>query len=813
MKVTLNWLKQYVDFDWSPEELTERLTLLGLEVEGVTRLAGEFEGVVVAQVITRDKHPNADKLSVCRVADGKGERQIVCGAQNFQPGDKVPLILPGASLPMKPGDKEPFTIKVGKIRSVESHGMMCSPAELGLPDQVDGLLILPADAKVGQPLAEHLGRAGSDVVYDLEITPNRPDLNSVLGIAREIAALTGNPLRIPVSAALPSAGGTTPVAVRLEASDLCPRYTAQVIRGVRVGPSPAWLRSSLEKVGLRSINNVVDVSNYVMLETGQPLHTFDLNLIAKSQAEGGKLQPTLVVRRALAGELFTTLDGRSHVLTAETLLIADTEKGIALAGVMGGQNTEIQDTTTDVLIESAYFTPTHVRRTSKSLGLRTDASYRYERGADPEAAASAGRRCAELILATAGGTLDGDLVDARVADGETKVLTLRHDRVAALLGIEIPVADQIGMLVRLGLTAEGAADASGVTRFGVPSWRVDLKREVDLIEEIARLYGVDRIPSTTPRRASGSHDFDAVYDQLAEIRRFVGSLGLYEAQGQTLINDASAKLVVETPVLLANPLSSDMNALRPSLIPGLIDSLSHNLTRRNGDVQLFEVGRVFSRNGDAVKEGWRLAFALTGARNPLFWSGADRDATCDLSDLKGIVEEVLEYLGLRGVVVTRRPEVTALWVESATLALGGKLVLGQMGQMQPVLAKRRELRDAVLLAELDLDILLARRNSAKSFKPLPQFPSVRRDIAMMVPESVTHDAVLNVVRQAKPANLESIEAFDVFRGRQVPAGQKSLAYALTFRAADRTLREEDVAPVYAKLVAGFRDTLSAVIRE
>ena len=813
MKVTLNWLRQYVDFDWSPEELTERLTMLGLEVEGVTRLTGEFEGVVVAQVITRDKHPNADKLSVCRVADGKGERQIVCGAQNFQAGDKVPLILPGASLPPKPGDKEPFTIKVGKIRGVESHGMMCSPAELGLPDPVDGLLILPADAKVGQPLAEHLGRSGSDVVYDLEITPNRPDLNSLLGIAREIAALTGNALRVPAVPQLPAAGGGTPVAVRLEAPDFCPRYTAQVLRGVRVGPSPDWLRSALEKVGLRSINNVVDVSNYVMLETGQPLHTFDLNLIAKASTDAGQTLPTLVIRRAAAGEAFTTLDGKLHALSAETLLIADAEKGIALAGVMGGLNTEIRDTTTDVLIESAYFVPTHVRRTSKSLGLRTDASYRYERGADPEAALTAGRRCAELILATAGGTLDGDLVDARAAAPEIKTIELRHDRVAALLGVDIPPAEQTGMLVRLGLAVDSAGTDGGSTCFRIPSWRVDMKREVDLIEEIARLYGVDRIPSTTPRRATGSHAFDAVYDQLAEIRRLVASLGLHEAQGQTLINDVAARLVVENPVLLANPLSSDMNALRPSLIPGLIDSLSHNLSRRNGDVQLFEMGRVFTRQGEGVKEGWRLAFALTGARSPQFWSGADREETCDLSDLKGILEEVLEYLGLRGVQVSRRAEVTPLWVESATLALGGKLQLGQMGQLQPLLAKRRELRDAVLLAELDLDLLLARQSTAKSFKPLPQFPAVRRDIAMIVPESVTHEAVLGVVRQVKPPNLESIEAFDVFRGRHVPAGQKSLAYALTFRAPDRTLREEDVTPVHAKLVTGFREALAAVIRE
>ena len=811
MKVTLNWLKNHVDFDWSPEELTERLTLLGLEVEGVKRLAGAFEGIVVAQVLSRDKHPNADKLSVCRVADGRGERQIVCGAQNFQAGDKVPLILPGASLPPKAGDQEPFVIKVGKIRGVESHGMMCSPAELGLPDAVDGLLILPPTAPVGQPFAEFLGRAGSDVVYDLEVTPNRPDLNSVIGIAREIAALTGNPLRLPKLTADPIADAPG-VAVRIDAPDLCPRYTARVIRGVRVGPSPDWLRSMLEKVGLRSINNVVDVSNFVMLETGQPLHTFDLRLIEPAAVEGGL--PTLVIRRAGDGELFTTLDGREHRLTPENLLIADSAKGIALAGVMGGLNTEIRETTTDVLIESAYFTPTQIRRTSKALGLRTDASYRFERGADPEAAGDAGRRCADLILATAGGVADGMAVDVRPAVPETKSVVLRHERVEALLGVAVPDADQIGMLTRLGLTIDTTtAGAPGSSRFTIPSWRVDLKREADLIEEIARLYGVDRIPSTPPRRAVGSHPFDEVYDQLAAIRRQLAALGLNEAQGQTLINDDAARLTGLEPVLLSNPLSSDMNALRPSLLPGLIDCLSHNLTRRNGEVQLFEIGRVFNGSGEAVGEGWRLAVAHTGMRNPLFWSGADRDATCDLSDLKGLVEDILEGSGLRGVTFTRRPEAGGLWIESAVVALGGKRVLGQLGQMQPGLAKRRDLRDPVLLAELDLDLLLARRSTVKTFKPLPQFPSIRRDVAMMVPETVTHEAVLEVVRHLKPANLESMDPFDVFRGRQVPAGQKSLAYALTYRAADRTLREEDVTPVHTRLVEGFRNTIGASIRE
>ncbi len=813
MKVTLNWLKRYVAFDWSPEELTERLTMLGLEVEGVQKLGGEFTGIVVAQVLSRDKHPNADKLSVCRVADGTGERQIVCGAQNFQAGDKVPLILPGASLPLKPGDKEPFTIKIGKIRGVESHGMLCSPAELGLPDQVDGLLILRPDAPVGQPFAEYLGRAGSDVVYDLEVTPNRPDLNSVIGIAREIAAVTGNALQVPVisdqSSVISGEKAADLVVVHLEAADLCPRYTARVVKGVKVGPSPDWLRSALERVGVRSINNVVDVSNFVMLETGQPLHTFDYHLIGEASDE----RPTIVVRRAAAGEKFVTLDGKEHTLTTENLLIADYAKGIALAGVMGGQNTEINDATVDVLIESAYFVPTKIRRTSKALGLRTDASYRFERGADINACDYASRRCAQLILETAGGTLAQGVVNAHPEPAKVKQITLRHEKTAALLGVNIPAETQGKMLTSLGLTQQTGSTEAGASSWSIPSWRVDMKREADLIEEIARLFGVDKIPSTTPRGATGSHPFDAVVDQFAEVRRLLTGLGLNEAQGQTLINDAAAKLVTPDLVMLANPLSSEMNALRPSLLPGLLDTLHHNLARKNGDVQLFEIGRVFTQVNGQPKEGWRVAVALTGARVPGFWTGEERGAKCDLYDLKGILEEFFEQVGLRGIAYGKRADSTALFLESANVALGGKLELGQLGQLLPRLAKQYDLRDAVVLAELNLDLILSKRNASKSFKPLPQFPAIGRDLAMIVPEATTHDAVLQVVRQTKPANLETVELFDVFRGKHVPAGEKSLAYAFTYRAADRTLKDEEVTAAHARLVEAFKLSLKASLRD
>jgi phenylalanyl-tRNA synthetase beta chain len=829
MKVTLNWLKQYVDFNWTPEELAERLTMLGIEVEGVQKLGGEFEGVVVAQVITRDKHPNADKLSVCRVADGQGERQIVCGAQNFKAGDKVPLVLPGKTLPAKPG-AEPLTIKVGKIRGVESHGMLCSPQELGMGDLVEGLLILKQDAKVGQPFAEYLGRSGSDVVYDLEITPNRPDLNSVIGIAREISTLSGHPLtlpeiKLPESAGAPAAADW--VSVRLDDPDLCPRYTARIVRGVKIGPSPDWLRSVLEKVGIRSINNVVDVTNFVMMESGQPLHAFDYHLLhRKPGAETAP--PAVVVRRAVEGEKFKTLDDQERTLTGQMLLIADETRGVALAGIMGGQNSEINERTVDVLIESACFKPQSIRATSKKLDLRTESSYRFERGSDIGVCDWASQRAAQLMLETAGGELLRGVVDAYPKPAEPKQITLRHARVNALLGLELSAQQIEDYLCQLGLkpvsrkprpVGEEPAAPEPVT-FRIPTFRVDLKREVDLIEEVARLYGVDKIPATPPRGAIGSNEYDGVHDQLAEARRLLCGLGLNEAQGQTLISEASAKLVAaEGLVPLANPLSGDMNVLRPSLLPGMLDSLRHNLSHKNNDVALFEVGRVFngpSAAGPAaagqVREERRVAIALTGQRQPVFWTGGERDAKFDISDLKGFVEEFLEQFGVRGVTYTRRTEGTSLLIESATVNLG-KFQLGQMGQLLPPLARRYDLRDAVFLAELNLDQLLARRNPAKNFKPLPAFPTVRRDVAMVVPEATTHDAVLQVVKQAKPANLEAVELFDVFRGKNVPAGQKSLAYAFTYRNAERTLTDAEVNAAHEKLLAQFKERLQAVLRE
>jgi len=832
MKVTLNWLKQYVEFNWSPEELTGRLTMLGLEVEGVQKISGAFDGIVVAQILTRDPVPGSDKLSVCKVADGKGERTIICGAQNHKPGDKVPLILPNFALPLKPGEKEPFVIKERKVFGITSQGMMCSPQELGLPDKVDGLLILPADAPVGKPFGEYLGRTGSDVVYDLEVTPNRPDLNSVIGIAREIAAVTGNPLRIPDvtlvglrCSAAPSSKDAQQrvptselVAVRIEDAGLCPRYTARVIKGVKVGPSPDWLRSTLEKVGIRSISNVVDVTNYVMLETGQPLHAFDYHLVAQAsrlcadkETDRQDACATIVVRRAAAGEKFKTLDNQERTLTNEMLLIADETKGIALAGVMGGANTEINDSTVDVLIESAYFAPVNIRRTSKLLGLRSESSYRFERGADIGICDWASQRAAQLILETAGGQLAEGVVDVYPKPAEPKQITLHFSKSKDLLGIGISHAEQIAFLTKLGLSI--ARQEPGECTFKIPSWRVDLKRPVDLIEEVERLYGVEKIPATPPRGAIGANAFDSVYDQIAEARRILTGLGLNEAQGQTLVSSAEFGIRSAESVMLANPLSSDMDVLRPSLLPGLIHSLRHNISRKNYEVALFEIGRVFAGQNGATKEERRVAIAITGQRSPNFWNGGERDAKSDASDVKGLVEEFLEHFGVRGVTFTRRTEIAAKFLESAAIALGGKLPMGELGQLSPVLAKKYDLRDTVFLAELNLDQLLARRNPAKSFKPLPQFPAIRRDVAMLVPEATTHEAVLQTVKKTKPANLETVELFDVFRGKNVPEGQKSLAYAFTYRSPEKTLTDAEVNAAHAKIVEAFKRQLQATVRE
>ena len=806
MKVTVNALKQYVDFDWSVEELTERLTMLGLEVESVEQVGGGYEGIEVAEILEFVPHPDADKLSVCQVADSTGHRQIVCGAKNFKVGDKVPLILPGHSLPIKEGEK-PFTIKVGKLRGVESCGMMCSGAEIGITQNGAGLMILGADAKVGQPIAEYLGCAEKDVLLDMEVTPNRPDYNSVIGIAREIAALTGNPLRWPEVTSEETGGPLSKVLdVRIEDPERCPRYQARVIKGVKIGPSPTWLQQSLEKVGVRSINNVVDVTNFVMLEVGQPLHAFDLNLVKRK----GDHLPTVVIRTAQDKEPFVTLDDQSHELDPEMLLIADETQGIALAGVMGGLNTEINDQTVDVLLESACFHPGNIRRTSKLLDLRTDASYRFERGADVSICDWASRRAAQLIMETAGGQLCQGSIDAYPGLKDPLTITLSYEKTNRLLGIEIPGDDQKKLLESIELNCIESNVGSCCVQ--IPAFRVDLKGEIDLIEEVTRLYGVDRIPSTPPRGAHGANEFDTLHDQLMDARLLLTSLGLSETQGQTLIADSAARRVHPGFVALEYPLSSDMNVLRPSLLPGLLDVLQHNVSHRNTDVAVFEIGRVFLPGESTVTESRKLAIAWIGNRQLGFWKGGAKAEKVDIFDLKGLLDGFLDGFGIRGFSWrTESCEQGQFFIEKASLCLG-RNTLGEMGQLMPLVAREFDIKDSVFMAELDLDRLVAMRVHSRSFKPIPAYPSVRRDIAMLVAESTTHMEVQRAVKKAKVQQLDSVEVFDVFRGKHVPEGKKSVAYSFVYRDASKTLTDSEVNKAHDKLIAHLQTSLSAEIR-
>ena len=815
MKVTYNWIKQYVDIKWSPEEVAQKLTMLGMEVEALQKIGGQFDKIVVAQVISCQKHPNADKLQLCKVFDGESERQIVCGAWNFKPGDKVPLALPGAELPSKPGEK-PVTIKVGKIRGVESFGMMCSAEELGISEDASGIMILNPEAQVGQPFSNYLGLGETDFVYDLEITPNRPDLNSVIGIARELSALSGEHFKLPQVKEqsdlnlLASEQIDHLVDVAINDIDLCPRYIARLVKGVKVGPSPAWLKTILEKTGFRSINNIVDVTNYVMLETGQPLHAFDYNLISKAPDNKHRI----IVRRAMNDEKFITLDDKEHVLNEQMLLIADTAKGIALAGIMGGKNSEIMDSTTDVLLESAYFKPQNIRMTSKKLGIRSDASYRFERGVDIQMCDWASRRAVQLILNLAGGTPVAGVIDQYPQKLEQRKVTLRFQRTNSLLGLDIPGEIQRKILIDLQFKPEPAAEVNEKSiTVCVPSWRHDIKREADLIEEVGRFFGVEKIPSQIKLSTVGKHTFDPIRDEYTQIINILTGLGLFEIQGQTLISENAAfPEYPYKPVKLLNPISSDMNILRPSLLPGLLAVLKHNASRKANEIKIFEIGRVFGQAESGPFEKWQLALSMTGMRNKLFWEGQERSAKLDIFDLKGVIEEFFDYWGIKGVQYVRKAKPDSFFVESAAVQLG-KICLGVLGQVQPMIVKQYDIKDPVFMAELDIDLLRTRRIPNVSFKPLPAHPAIRRDLAMIVPEDTTHEMIIQAVKKCKPPILESIELFDIYRGANVPSGFKSMAYCFIYRHDEKTLTDDEVNVNHQKIMETLKSSLNVVIRE
>ncbi len=792
MLISLNWLSDHLDLTGlSVDEFSRLLTFAGVEVEGIEQKGVASDRVVVAQILEFGQHPDADKLSVCRVDGGQGEPlQIVCGAKNFKAGDKVPLALEGAVLP---GD---FKIKKGKLRGVESQGMMCSGKELGLGEDQAGLLILPADAPVGTPLGSYLG---SDTLLEIEVTPNRPDLLSHAGLARELAALTGRAVTTPALAE-PAARPATDAEVRLAATDACPFYTARIIRGVKVGPSPDWLKRKLESIGLRPINNVVDVTNYILHDLGQPLHAFDL----------AKLQGGIVVRAAAEGEPFAALDGKTYTLAPEDLVIADGAKAVALAGVMGGEDSGVTETTTDILLESAWFATTGVRRTSRRLALSSDSSYRFERGVDPRMVTLASGAATRLIVELAGGTPADELTAAGTPPALTGDVPLSGDHVRRLLGSDIADGEISSILTKLGLSGSGGT-------WSVPSHRADLQRPVDLIEEVARVAGLDGIPARTVAHVSTPSEEDATADFVHGLRQRLAALGFFEARTIKLV---SARQLGESlgfdrrrvePLPLKNPLSDDHTHLRPSLVPGLLAVAAHNVRHGAPALRFFEAGTVFatSQNPQAgAAEAQALALLLSGPETPASWH-AKAPAIADLSTLRGLIEAALGRSDVRLKKIEH-----PLLILAVEVTLAGKTV-GLAGQLLPARARDLDCRHPLYLAEFNLAALESLLTKARRYEELPKYPSVSRDVALEMPEDLGHGQLDEYFTRLKEPLLESVQLFDVFTdpsGEKLAKGRKSLAFSLTYRDRTRTLEQKEVDALHARVVDGLKAKLPVSVR-
>jgi phenylalanyl-tRNA synthetase beta chain len=788
MKIPLGWLREWVDLP-GEAELDERLTLAGLEIEDVLRSGPDLSAIRVGYVIERRQHPNADRLSLCSVdVGGEGPISVVCGAPNVATGQKVAVALPGVTLP--DGTK----LKKSKIRGEPSEGMICSARELGLSEDHSGILVLDPNAPVGVPLPEVL--ASGDTILDVEITPNRGDWVSMLGMAREVRALFGSEIRMPPSD--PSEGSRAAkddVVIAIDAADGCARYVGRVVRGVRVGPSPEWLAKRLEAAGMRSINNVVDVTNLVLLEYGQPLHAFDLSTLRGA---------TVRVRRANAGEKLKCLDGETRALVATDLVIADAERAIALAGIMGGAETEVRDGTTDLLIESAQFDPVSIRRSSRRLALRTEASYRFERGVDREGVARAADRCARLIAELSGGTVSKSRVEALgTALPHTDEILLDPAHPNRLLGTSLDERAVIALLARVGVSA---TPTGGKLRCAVPSWRNDLSIAADLCEEVARIYGYDKIPATMPLAAIAPVTRPTPYTLVDRARESLARAGLVELRQFPALVPADLDLLrlpADDPqrrvVRISNPMPGQGSELATTLVPGLLHAARRNLSRQVEHVAIFEVGRVFlARAGELPEEPPRAAALLIpGGHNSLWDPATPRPA---FFTAKGMAEAVLGELG-QPTEFHAGSSVSWLHPGASGELRRGDTVLCRVGQLHPDVAKAAEIAVPCAVFEIDLAACLRLAPESPKYRDPSPYPAVRRDLAVLLDRSRPAGEVLEAIRKTAGQILASAEIFDRYEGKGVPAGKVSVAFRLVFQRADRTLQDAEVGKTTERIVA------------
>lgn len=798
MDISRKWLADYVKVDCDIETLCKTITMAGIEVEAVESAGSVPAGVVVGKILERAPHPDSDHMSVCKVDVGSETIQIVCGAPNCDAGNVVPVATIGTVFHTEEGD---FKIKKSKLRGVESHGMMCSEKELGLSDNHEGLMILDGSLELGTPVDKLFP---GDTRIEVEVTPNRPDWLSMYGIARDVACLFNSEAVMP-EITVPECNTPAPGLVTVEAPDLCKRYIGRVIRNVKIGPSPDWLKERLESIGLRSINNVVDVTNFVLMELGQPLHAFDLNKLAGNR---------VVARRAKAGETITTLDGKTLKLEERHLVIADAEKPMALAGVMGGEFSGVTGETTDVLLESAVFFSSNIRATSRELGISSDSSYRFERGVDWDMASVASDRAVQLILATAGGELASEKVDINTGRPEEKVIKCRFDRIRSLIGSDVSNERIVEIFEKLLLKVSNVTpEACTVT---APLFRLDLEREADLGEEVARVNGLENVPEIPVNGKICSSIREDKYFRLEKFRNQVISLGLYECMHYSMVNVNSAladrRFKESDLIRLKNPLSLELAVMRPGLLGEMLGTVERNISRRNLTLNLFEIGKAFCGNSEIYpEEREELCIAMTGLRRSERYSDELKEEI-DFYDLKGCLEALFELANVKRYRFVAADDARFEKGRAAQVWIEGKLA-GMFGELAHDLSKGWRTTHKIYVAQLDVDPILAADHGYSYYVPFSLYPATTRDVAFIAPEKLDNAEVLEFIRKCKLPNVESARLFDLFVDDKLKAEhKKSVAYQVTFRNAERTLTDNEVNSSFEKLRTRLANELKVELR-
>ncbi len=804
MLLSIKWLKELVDFDLTVEELDQTLTMLGIEVEGVIDYSKKYDKFYIAKVISKEKHPDADKLSICKVSDSKEERTIVCGAPNVDAGQTIVLATEGAFVP---GPE--FEIAKRKVRGVESNGMICSKDELELGESTGGIWVLPENAEIGQPLADYLDL--NDTIFDISLTPNKADCISHLGVARDLAAY----LRTKVKTAdksLDEKGENISKSISVEIldADKCPRYSARVIKNAKIQDSPDWLKNRLIAIGLRPINAAVDVTNYVMYECGQPMHAFDLDKVA-----GGKI----IVKTVENKTKFTTLDSKERELDEQMLMICDAEKPIAIAGVMGGENSEITDATTNIVLESAFFNPSSVRRTSKKLYIQSDSSYRFERGVDHENIVNALDKATAMIAEFTGGEIAEGLIDVYPNEIKRKEIKLRYERARKIIGIEVSDSEMKEMMQALNFVVVNE-DSEGIL-LEVPPYRVDVTLEIDLIEEVARLFNYDNIaPNFASAVNFGAYNVPkelSLPPNRKKVRAYLVQNGFNEIITQNMMDPKSASIFSDNHVILANPLGEELSILRPSTIASMLKTLNHNIRVGNSRMRLFELGKSFHKVDAKVPtfiEGFmerqELTVAIAGKAFPKQWSMAERDV--DYYDIKGVAEGLIAQLRIEGLKFKELKEEVPAFSKNTVSVMKKKQIVGYVGEINSSIKKHYDIEMPVFVAWFDMSAINAIEPVRPYYGKVAPFPGSNRDLAFIVAKEVKADDILNQIMQNGGKLLQSVNIFDVYEGKNVDNDKKSLAYSLHFASPERTLKDNEVDQATNKVIKAIEKKFEAELR-